>query len=181
MPQVPALSLLQRLAYHQGLPQGAPGAHEIMGYMRAVMLRVGIVKRGCAALPSPACHPLGACPSHFMPGKPPLPSPLGCRKGGRGWEQAPAVRDSVPTFLNRIMAMGLMDQTLIFEWFSAVLDVLVREAAASGVRTMLLHILLPRCRCCTALFDLWCCTCWGQGGVLWHAAAQASRTTCMWT
>lgn len=39
---------------------------------------------------------------------------------------------SVPTFLNRVLAMGMDDQEIIFKYFSATMDALIAAAKSTG-------------------------------------------------
>ncbi|CAL8463694.1 g3228 [Coccomyxa elongata] len=75
---------------------------EFFDYMRQAMRPVGMLQ----TMPSRHYH-YGVCPS-------------------------PSVVKSVPTFLNRVLAMGMDDQEIIFRYFSATMDALIAAAKSTG-------------------------------------------------
>ena len=56
----------------------------------------------------------------------------GRRHSHYGVSPSQSVVKSVPTFLNRVLAMGMDDQELIFKYFSATMDALIAAAKSTG-------------------------------------------------
>ena len=54
------------------------------------------------------------------------------RHAAYGLVPSPSVVKSVPTFLNRVLAMGMDDQELIFRYFSNTMDALIASAKSTG-------------------------------------------------
>ncbi|BDA48430.1 probable protein strawberry notch homolog 1 [Coccomyxa sp. Obi] len=75
---------------------------EFFDYMRQAMKPVGMLQ----TMPSRHSH-YGVCPH-------------------------PNVVKSVPTYLNRVLAMGMDDQEIIFKYFSATMDALIAAAKSTG-------------------------------------------------
>lgn len=54
------------------------------------------------------------------------------RHARHGVVPSPSMVKSVPTFLNRVLAMGMDDQELIFRYFSNTMDALIAAAKSTG-------------------------------------------------